>query len=120
MTSDKDDVDATQASEPLYGWWLNLLPTLFGAGSPMPAPPADGAAPLPFPLPQVSQALTMMQQLLGPMYQGYFQSLLAHPKPEEAFVAFQDLMQRQLQKLEGLSGAARRCRRAVRRRLGGT
>ncbi|MDM0052532.1 poly(R)-hydroxyalkanoic acid synthase subunit PhaE [Variovorax sp. J22R115] len=107
MANDKDDVDATQASEPLYGWWLNLIPTLFGAGSPMPSPPADETGPLPFPLPQVSQALAMMQQLMGPMFQGYFQSLLAHPKPEEAFIAFQALMQGQLQKLaEGLSSTS--------------
>ncbi|MGJ7507446.1 poly(R)-hydroxyalkanoic acid synthase subunit PhaE [Variovorax sp. GT1P44] len=105
MASDKNEFDAAQASEPLYAWWLNLIPSLFGAGSSMPSPPTDDADPLPFPLPQVSQALTMMQQLLGPMYQGYFQSLLTHPKPEEAFVAFQDLLQGQLQKLaEGLAG----------------
>jgi class III poly(R)-hydroxyalkanoic acid synthase PhaE subunit len=104
---DKDDVDAAQASDPLYGWWLNLIPTLFGAGSPKPAPSADDRGLLPFPLPQVSQALTMMQQLMGPMYQGYFQSLVAHPKPEEAFIAFQELIQGQLQKLaEGLSGTS--------------
>ncbi|MDM0075500.1 poly(R)-hydroxyalkanoic acid synthase subunit PhaE [Variovorax sp. J2P1-59] len=106
MPSDQDDLDATQASGPLYDWWLDLLPILFGAGSPMPAQPADDAAPLPFPLPQVSQALTMMQQLTGPMFQGYFQSLLQHPKPEEAFVAFQEQMRGQLQKLsEALAGA---------------
>jgi class III poly(R)-hydroxyalkanoic acid synthase PhaE subunit len=106
MASDKDDVDMARASEALYDWWFKLIPTHIGAGAPASAPPSDDAAPLPFPLPQVSQALTMMQQLLGPMYQGYFQSLLAHPKPEEAFVAFQEMVQGQLQKLaEGLSGA---------------
>ncbi|RZL87134.1 MAG: hypothetical protein EOP82_27480 [Variovorax sp.] len=104
MPSDKA-LEGTRDAEALYAWWLNLIPSLFGVPAPKAPVAADESSPLPFPLGPVSQALTLTQQLLGPLYQGYFQSLLAHPEPGKAFIAFQELMQDQLQKAaEGFAG----------------
>ena len=104
MFSDKA-LEGSQASESLYAWWLDLIPSLFGGSAPKAPAPADETSPLPFPLGQVSQALALTQQLLGPLYQAYFQSMVAHPEPGKAFIAFQELMQGQLQKAsEGFAG----------------
>src|ERR1700751_5457843 len=105
MAIDKNP-DAPDGAEPLYAWWLNLSASLAGGSAPT-APDSADPHPSPFPVAQVSQALQLTQQLLGPLYQGYFQSLLAHPDPGKAFVAFQEQVQEQLKKAsDALGGLA--------------
>jgi len=111
MPSDKDgDQDATQASEALYVWWLNLLPNLLGgllpkATMPSVAPAGEASATAPFPVGQASQALALTQQLLEPLFQSYMKALTLNPEPDQAFGALQSSVQDQLQKLShGLAG----------------
>jgi class III poly(R)-hydroxyalkanoic acid synthase PhaE subunit len=105
MAIDKD-LDAPEDAEPLYAWWLNLIASLAGGPAPT-APESADTHPPPFPVAQVSEALHLTQQLLGPLYQGYFQSLLAHPDPGNAFAAFQERIHEQLEKAsEALGGFA--------------
>jgi class III poly(R)-hydroxyalkanoic acid synthase PhaE subunit len=106
MAKDNNDFDAPKDTEPLYAWWLDLIGSWVGASTA--AIPEDASDdPMPFPVGQVSQALHLTQQLLGPLYQGYFQSLLANPEPGKAFVAFQELMHEQLKKSsDALGGLA--------------
>jgi class III poly(R)-hydroxyalkanoic acid synthase PhaE subunit len=94
MTLDKDP-DAPGNAEPLYAWWLNLIASLAG-GSVAQVPEAADAPASPFPVAQMSEALQLTRQLLGPLYQGYFQSLLAHQDPGKAFVSFQEQIHDQL------------------------
>ena len=108
MPSDKDTY-ATKASEPLYAWWLNVIPSLLGGLLPKAAAPAaaapEPAAAQPFPIGQVAQALGLAQQLLGPLFQAYVKALSLNPNPDQAFLAFQSSMYEQLQKLsEGFAG----------------
>ena len=102
MPSDKDTY-ATKASEPLYAWWLNVIPSLLGGLLPKAAAPAaaapEPAAAQPFPIGQVAQALGLAQQLLGPLFQAYVKALSLNPNPDQAFLAFQSSMYEQLQKL---------------------
>jgi hypothetical protein len=90
MLDDKPS-GGSQASESLYTWWLNSIPSFFGAASPKgpdgaaAAAPSDGKAGLP--VDQIAQALEIARQLLTPLYQASLQALLAHPQPEHAFGA---------------------------------
>ncbi len=103
MANDKNDSDAPKDTEPLYAWWLDLIGNWVGASAAV-LPEEASDHPMPFPVGQVSQALQLTQQLLGPLYQGYFQSLLANPDPGKAFVAFQELMHEQLKKASDALG----------------
>jgi len=104
MTVDKD-LEAARDSEPLYAWWLNTIATLLGGSDPKAFAPAGETEPLPFPVGQVGQALQLTQQLLGPIYHGYLQTLLAHPDPGAAFVAFQERLQGELKKASDALGS---------------
>jgi class III poly(R)-hydroxyalkanoic acid synthase PhaE subunit len=103
MADDNDDFDAPKDTEPLYAWWLDLIGSWVGASA-APAPESANGHPLPFPVAQVSEALRLTPQFLGPLYQGYFQALLAHPDPARAFVAFQEMMHDQLAKTSDALG----------------
>lgn len=95
MPADKDS-DAATASEPLYTWWLNVIPGLFGGLTPRSsaedAQSSNNGSPRPFPIEQMSQALTLTQELLNSLYGACFRALLASRPGEEAH-AFQDLLQ---------------------------
>ena len=105
MAVDKD-LDSPEGVEPLYAWWLDLIGGLAGVAIPTPPDGTDGAQ-APFPIAQMSDALRLAQQLVGPLYQGYFQSLLANPDPGKAFIAFQEQVQDQLKKAaDALGGFA--------------
>ncbi len=114
MPEDKK-ADAAASSEALYNWWFQAIPKLFGAAtpaSPVPAPaagsPAAGEPPPqpPYPVGPMLQALDMTQKLLGPLYQTYFQALLAHPQqPDQALAAFRDMVQSPMRRTaESLAG----------------
>lgn len=83
MANDNNDFDAPKDTEPLYAWWLDMIGSWVG-GSAAAAPEKENDPPLPFPVGQVSEALRLTRQLLGPLYQGYFQALLANPDPGKA------------------------------------
>jgi len=107
MADNDNDFDAPGGTEPLYAWWLDLIGSWVGA-SPAAAPEKANDHPLPFPAAQVSEALGFTRLLLGPLYQGYLQALLANPDPGRAFVAFQELMHEQLGRAaDALGGWAR-------------
>jgi hypothetical protein len=82
---DEDKSGAAQASESLYAWWMNAIPSFFGADA---AKTPDSAADAPASSPAlgpVNEAVEMARRLLTPLYQAFLQSLLAHPQPEKAF-----------------------------------
>jgi hypothetical protein len=74
--------DGSQASESLYTWWLNAVPTFFaGASASKPGAVAGDTPPAPPGLGQVPEALDMARQLLTPMYEAGLKALLAQPQP---------------------------------------
>src|SRR5262245_56481007 len=76
----------SQASDSLYAWWLNSIPSFFGVASGKTADAASAAAPAgAAPVGQIAQALDGAGQLLSPVYQASLQELLAHPQPDQAF-----------------------------------
>ena len=106
MASDTD-LDPTSGSDALYAWWLNLIPTVFGA--PAAKAPADhkkaengDGQRAPQAVGHVAQALEMARQLMTPLYQTLLQALLANPQPEQAFGA---LLEQTLSRLRGASQA---------------
>ncbi|WP_213955682.1 poly(R)-hydroxyalkanoic acid synthase subunit PhaE [Variovorax sp. dw_954] len=89
--------DARNESGRLFEWWRGQIANLAGIAMPKGEAAAVDGAGLPFPVGQVAQALQLTQQLIGPLYQGYVQALLANPDPGEAFISLQDMLRRQMQ-----------------------
>lgn len=95
MTADRDS-EAARASEPLYAWWLNVIPGLLGGAaadpSAEPTRSANDGSPRPYPVEQMSLALTSAQELMTSLYGACFRALLASQPGEEVHV-LQDLVQ---------------------------
>ncbi|WP_218508988.1 poly(R)-hydroxyalkanoic acid synthase subunit PhaE [Variovorax sp. dw_308] len=96
MTAENDN-EARNESGQLFEWWRGQIANLAGIAMPKDGAVAVDGNGLPFPAGQVAQALQLTQQLIGPLYQGYVQALLANPDPGEAFISLQDVLRRQMQ-----------------------
>ncbi|MEJ8848775.1 poly(R)-hydroxyalkanoic acid synthase subunit PhaE [Variovorax rhizosphaerae] len=97
MTVDTANAPRNETGQ-LFEWWRDQIANLAGLAKPNGSVAADAATDgLLFPVGQVAQALQLTQQLIGPLYQGYFQALLANPNPGEAFISLQDMLRRQMQ-----------------------
>jgi len=101
---DKDH-EPRDESGVLFGWWRDQIANLAGVAIPKGSAAADDSGGLPFSVGQVAQALQLTQQLIGPLYQGYFQALLANPNPGEAFISLQDMLRKQMQGVSDALGA---------------
>ena len=105
MPSEDTDVGAVGGSDALYAWWLDVIPSFFGAsGAKARDPEADTGgnddSRLPPGISHVPQALEMTRQLITPLYQAFLQALLANPHPEHAFST---LLEQTLAHLRGAS-----------------
>jgi len=83
---DTQNSDGAQASESLYTWWLNAVPSFFaGASASKPGTVAGDPPRAPAGVGQVADALAMTRQLLTPLYEAGLKALLAQPQPGLAF-----------------------------------
>jgi hypothetical protein len=83
---DTQNSNGSQASEALYAWWLNAVPSFFaGAAASKPGAAAGDSPPAPDGLGPIPDALAMARQLLTPLYETGLKALLAQPQPGLAF-----------------------------------
>lgn len=98
--------DGVDSSAPLYDWWFEALPVLFGAAGTGPAArepapaaaPGDGAAPATLAATHVAPALKLAQQLLGSVFSHYFGALVGQPNGAP-LAAFEDMLRSGLARL---------------------
>lgn len=68
--------EAADGSASLYDWWLKAVPAFLGAAPAAPPPPGEGQ-PLPFPTPQMAEALQRTRGMLDSLYGGLLRTLAA-------------------------------------------